>query len=453
MKKNFLQDVIPASQKRSIRDIPLPIHKERKIPQTHKRVSDFHEKKQESFVEEEFYKNNNSVFESNNFHQSSVNQVTEEQEEYPKEKNIPNYPKRKKTFMKKTVFGISALIMFCSVLFFSRTEATITLTPKKVTSEILSAIPVTDGGQLSTKTQITNTLSKTLLATAEQQVEKQASGRIKIINKHKEDPQELVKNTRFQTSNGLIYRIRDSIVVPGYTMSGSTLVPGTLEVEVFADSAGEEYNTSNVDFTIPGFAGREQFEKITAQSVTDITGGYIGIRKVVSEEAKKEAQKNLEAELRSQIEKTQTQSTEYIIVPDITTLTYGEIQDKVEGDSVVLSLSASVDAYSFVKKELFDFLGQNTLAGASSTDSFTLDSGLLTFAVDKDIVKITGSAPIIWVTDTEQLKKDFLNKKRSEVVEVINSYHSFEKAEANLSPFWKTRFPSDISKINVVITK
>ncbi len=29
MKKNFLQDVIPANHRRSIRDVPLPAHKEK----------------------------------------------------------------------------------------------------------------------------------------------------------------------------------------------------------------------------------------------------------------------------------------------------------------------------------------------------------------------------------------------------------------------------------------
>lgn len=135
------------------------------------------------------------------------------------------------------------------------------------------------------------------------------------------------------------------------------------------------------------------------------------------------------------------------------TIGYGELQDKVEGDNVTLSLSVTVDAYSFIKKELFNFIGQNTITGVSNTDSFTIQNEGLTFKIEEGSVKINGNVPILWVTDTEQLKKDFLGKKRSEVAQIISSYKSFEKAKADLSPFWKTRFPSNPSKIDVVVTE
>lgn len=456
MKKNFLQDVIPANQKRSIRDVPLPVHKNRPPSKTKAFINAG--RKEDDFTEDEVFlkKEDEPALRSNKFYSSEPEKISDiddapDKNYYSKKQSI--YKKTGNTFMKKALIGVSAAVLLILIFLFSKTEATITINPKKTITDVSTVIPTDGPDNLATKTQLTKTLTKTLVATAEQQVEKQASGRIKIINKHKETSQELVKNTRFQTPNGLIYRIRDSIVVPGYTMSESTLVPGTLEVEVFADSAGEEYNMSNIKFTIPGFAGREQFEKITAESVTDMTGGYIGIRKVVSEEAKAEALENLEGELKSQIKQTQTESTEYIIVPDIETLTYGELQDKVEGDNVTLSLSATVDAYSFVKKQLFNFIGQNSITGVSPTDGFTIKEEGLDYEVEKDTVKISGTVPIVWVTDIEQLKKDFLNKKRSEVVGVIDSYRSFEKAEAELSPFWKTRFPSDSTKIEVVITE
>jgi len=347
------------------------------------------------------------------------------------------------------IYGVLTGVVVFILFFVSRTDATITITPKKVNQETNLLVPVTDS-KLATKTQITKTVTKTLPATSEQQVEKQASGKIKIINTHKETPQELVKNTRFQTPNGLIYRIRDSIVVPGYTMNGNSVVPGTLEVEVFADSAGEEYNTSNAKFTIPGFSGKEQYEKITAESVGSISGGYIGIQKVVSEEAKEQAEKELQEELKKQIEDTKTQSAEYVLVPNLSTLSFGEIQDKPDGNSVVLSLSANVEAYSFIKKDIANFIGQNSVSEASTTDSFDVDMQNLTFTIEGDGIKITGTTEIIWITDIEKLKKDFSGKKRSEISSIVDSYKSLEKAQAKLSPFWKSKFPTESKKIEVI---
>lgn len=441
MKKNFLQDVVPASQKRSIRDIPLPAHKEPRIKRVVKQRIHQEEFDQQEEVEEV----------KTSYVEEPVRVQEEDEDEYVPQRQ-PKSKKKRSGFGKKITYGVLAGIAICLLFFVSKTNATITITPKKVNQEVSVLIPLADS-KLATKTQITKTVTKTLPATSEQQVEKQASGKIKIINSHKETPQELVKNTRFQTPNGLIYRIRDSIVVPGYTMNGSSIVPGTLEVEVFADSAGEEYNTSNAKFTIPGFSGKEQFEKIVAESVGNISGGYIGIQKVVSDEAKEQAEKELQEELKKQVEDTKNQSTEYVLVPNMETLSFGEIQDKPEGNSVVLSLSASVEAYSFVKKELSDFIGQNSVSEASTTDSFDVDMQNLIFSIEESAIKIVGNTQIIWNTDTEKLKEDFANKKRSEISVVIDSYKSLEKANAKLSPFWKSKFPSDTKKIEVIVSE
>ncbi len=466
MKKNFLQDVIPASQKRSIRDIPIPSHQKAKISIKKEAPLKSEEEIKDTYLPKSsndtmslntFSKDEHSVFEPEQLQHATQNEDFKKEpapKTYtPHESNIPTYKKNKKSYMKKIIIGVLIGIIIFFGFIFSRTEAIITIHSKKSTEDISLQIPLDSKNPQITQTQITKSLSKTLPATSEQQVEKQASGRIKIINTHKETPQELVKNTRFQTPNGLVYRIKDSIVVPGYTMSGSNVVPGTLEVEVYADSAGEEYNISKTKFTIPGFAGREQFDKITAETVGDMSGGYIGVRKVVTEDAKEKAQEELEMELKTQIEQTQNQSTEYVLVPDPTTLSYGELQDKAEGNSITLTLSASVDAYSFVKKDLFSFIGQNSIEGATTNDQFTLEGNSLTYLVEDKMVKMTGSTEVIWITDTEQLKKDFAGKKRSEVVTVIDAYRSFEKTDAELSPFWKTRFPSDPLKIEVVIAK
>ena len=440
MKKNFLQDVVPSSQKRSIRDVPLPTHKEPQIKRREVRA-----KVKEERVEEDLHEPIMPVEED------IVHEDTQDEQEYVEIKKRPAYKKTKTTFMKKIIIGLTIGVLIFIGIFISRTDAKISITPKETTQSINLVVPLDESNKLATKTQISKTATKTLPATAEQQVEKQASGKIKIINKHKETSQELVKNTRFQTPSGLIYRIRDSVEIPGYTMNGSTLVPGTLEVEVFADSAGEEYNTSNAKFTIPGFSGKEQFDKITAESVGEISGGYIGVRKVVSDDAKEQAQKDLETQLKSEIEQAQNQSSEYVIVPNLTTLSYGEIQDKAEGDSVVLSLTARVDAYSFVKKDISNFIGQNSISGASGTDMFSLDTSKLSFTIDENEIQISGSTPITHVTDIEKLKKEFAGKKRSEAIAIIDSYSSFEEASADLSPFWKSKFPTDPSKIEVII--
>ena len=77
----------------------------------------------------------------------------------------------------------------------------------------------------------------------------------------------------------------------------------------------------------------------------------------------------------------------------------------------------------------------------------------LIFSIEESTIKIMGNTQIIWNTDTEKLKEDFVNKKRSEISVVIDSYKSLEKANAKLSPFWKSKFPSDTKKIEVIVSE
>ncbi len=446
MKKNFLQDVVP-SQRRSIRDIPLPSHKEARPA-----ASDVKPRRKKVVQEEVEYEETPAQQDT---YEEPVRPAPryeeEEEEDVSYQPPVRRSKKKSSSLSKKIITTIVAAALIFIIVSVSRTKAEIIITPKKTTANVSVVIP-TESNSLATKTQLTKSASKTLQATGEQQVEKQASGKIKIINTHKETPQELVKNTRFQAPNGLIYRIRDSIVVPGYKMSNGSIVPGTLEVEVFADSAGEDYNTSGtVKFTIPGFEGKEQFEKITAESVGNMTGGYIGIQKVVSDDAREAAEEELKKELTSQFNQSQNESTEYVIVSDINTLSFGELQDKAEGNSVILTLTARVDAYSFAKQELQNFIGQNSISGASTTDVFSFDTSTLSFEITEDGISINGSTSITHVTDIEKIKSDFTGKKRSESMTIIDSYNSIEQAKAELKPFWKTKFPSEAGKIEVTI--
>jgi hypothetical protein len=83
------------------------------------------------------------------------------------------------------------------------------------------------------------TESKTTIATA--------SGKVTVYNKQKV-AQTLIKTTRLESPDGKIYRIRENVKVPAATGDK----PGTLEVTIFAESAGPEYNRkSPTDFTIP----------------------------------------------------------------------------------------------------------------------------------------------------------------------------------------------------------
>ncbi len=97
--------------------------------------------------------------------------------------------------------------------------ATVTVFPRQ---EQVS-VPVTlvaklnpAGGELGYQTiTVTRSASTSIPATGTKQVSKSASGVITIYNSFGTDPQRLIANTRFAAPDGKIYRLHDSVVVPG----------------------------------------------------------------------------------------------------------------------------------------------------------------------------------------------------------------------------------------------
>jgi large subunit ribosomal protein L22 len=197
MKKNFLQDVIPASQKRSIRDIPLPSHRSTQSSRTtHQEPLKSSRPKseptpvqrvEEKYVpeqpeEEHSFENKEQVFDPQNLQTSDYSEHPPV-EEYKKTAQKPPFKavlRNEGSWVFKKIFlvAVVAVILFGGFML-SRTQAKVTINPKQDTYEIDVTIP-TDISSVAVKTQITKSSSVTLQATSEQQVEKQATGRIKI---------------------------------------------------------------------------------------------------------------------------------------------------------------------------------------------------------------------------------------------------------------------------------
>jgi hypothetical protein len=87
-------------------------------------------------------------------------------------------------------------------------QAQISIYPKQDTYQVDTVIPV-ETTPIIAPTQISQTESLNLEATSEQQVENTASGKIKISNLYSKETQDLIKNTRFETPQGLVYRIKN----------------------------------------------------------------------------------------------------------------------------------------------------------------------------------------------------------------------------------------------------
>jgi hypothetical protein len=193
------------------------------------------------------------------------------------------------------VLFILLVILGIGVWFVSRVSgAEVVVTPKQQTISVdgqFTAQTSGDGLQFQTIT-IAKDGKLGVVSSGQQMANDKASGVIIIYNTSKSS-QKLIASTRFESSNGHIFRISQPITIPA--ASGPT--PGSVEAAITADKAGPEYNVGLADFTIPGFKGDPKYNQFYGRSKTPIQGGFSGLKNTVADPDLKAARDKIHTEL------------------------------------------------------------------------------------------------------------------------------------------------------------
>jgi len=121
----------------------------------------------------------------------------------------------------------------------------------------------------------TTTVSTSTVVTANgvTTASKYASGQIVIYNAFSSTAQKLANNTRFETPEGLIFRLQGAVTVPGMTTSGGKTTPGSVTATIMADQPGSSYAVGLKDFNLTAYKGLPQYTKIYARSKTELALG------------------------------------------------------------------------------------------------------------------------------------------------------------------------------------
>lgn len=304
--------------------------------------------------------------------------------------------------------------------------------------------------------------SEDIPTTLEKKITRKASGKIKIFNEYSAASQRLIKNTRFESANGKIYRIDNSIVVPGMSTIGGKTIPGSVEVTVYGDAPGEEYNDSATDFTIPGFKGDPRYTKFYARSQTPLEGGFSGTVKVPSPEDQKSAVDRLKEVLRNElIQKARAQTPEGFILYDSAAFVVFDDLEAIDlKNPAHITVKGSLYGVMFDRGVLSKFIAEKTISSYDGNPVLVRNLAdlelkprgeVLDPANLKDIsFAISGSALVVWNVDTEKLKKELAGVSKSDGFKsIIAKYAAIWKAEAVVQPFWKMNFPQNPDKITI----
>lgn len=294
-------------------------------------------------------------------------------------------------------------------------------------------------------------------ASGESEVSRKASGTIIVYNNATAGSQRLRATTRFETPDGKIYRTQNDITVPGKRLVSGKEEPGSIEVVVYADEPGADYNIGLSDFTLPGLEGGALFSSVYARSKTPMTGGFVGTEKAVSEADKTKARAELEAGLKSELlSEARAQVPDgFILIDELSSFTFEELPQTESSNqsNTTFNLRGNLEGAMFKEDDLITHISREK-AGLSPGDiAEILDIDSINFAFAStsavnpllgDTLSFTasGSAVVLWRTDETALKADLLGRKKSELNAVLNNYPNIVEASATVRPFWKTSFPS-----------
>lgn len=294
-----------------------------------------------------------------------------------------------------------------------------------------------------------------------------ATGKIVVSNAWNEDPVALEKGSRF-VSSGKAFLSTAAVSVPGAdstVVNGQLkIIPGTAEVSVAAEAAGEEYNLAPANFVISSIALNKQ-GSITGRSTVAMTGGTSREIKFVSSDDIKNAEAEVMKDIVDSSKKeliSKAQDEEYISFDSqIKNELSSKQSSKAVGDEAAtfdyrVNVSLSVFGFKEVDaKELMKQLASKNLG----SDEMLLEPDKAEFNYEiKDESKLTEGSVKLGLSyeaktgkkmsDTE-VKEKIKGKKSQYGKSLIESDERVASVEMKVWPSNLFRVPFIKNRINV----
>ncbi|MEI6296695.1 MAG: hypothetical protein WCO84_03565 [bacterium] len=309
--------------------------------------------------------------------------------------------------------------------------------------------------------------SAPISASGSEKVSTKASGEIIVYNEQSETPQKLVTGTRFESTDGKIYKIDKAISIPGSKKIDGKVIPGSLAVTVYASEPGEEYNIAVTDFTLPGLKDSPKFKTVYGRGKTEMKGGFLGERKILSAIDVSSAKKKLEESLRQNLlSKAKNQVPDgYILFDDAVLFDFKDNSEEVgksksEGDKLAVTVTGSLNGAIFNSVELAQFIAKQKVQDIKDYSVHLKNPGILDFKIiSKDNLdlssnknfsfKLVGSPTLIWDFSEKDFKQNLVGLPKDKYQEIFKKYPMIEKAETVFTPSWSSYFPSNVDKISI----
>lgn len=334
-----------------------------------------------------------------------------------------------------------------------------------------TAYPDKRAGELSYEIMtLESTGESQVKATGQVEVEELATGMLEIT-KTTPGAERLIKNTRFKTPDGLIFRIEESVIVPGAVKDENDhLIPGSIQAKAFADNVGEQYNIpAGKTLDVPGFAEggyTDLYNAIKAKSVNNFAGGFKGKQFQIDDNELSTARQALQLKLRDDLllRIENEKPADYIVFNDAVAITYTQLPAVEYGnDLVTIKEQAVLQVPLFKATDFGSYLAKETVATYDNNPVRVSDPSALSFqytnaTTSSSVIanepsltfKLTGKPLLIWEYDSERLKKDLAGLPKTALSNAIPAYPGIDEARVQITPFWKRTFPEDPNEIIII---
>lgn len=358
-----------------------------------------------------------------------------------------------------------ALLVLAALVAVALRPTTVTVTPRAHMiffdeSARFHAYPLT-ASATGTLTFSVETLtyedSQVVKASGVERVEEKASGNITVYNEYSASPVKLLKNTRFESPDGLMFRIPAEVSVPG--KRGTT--PGEITVTVFADAAGEKYNIVPVShFTLPGLKGGDMFSKVYARSSSAMSGGFSGERPAAEKSALEAAISEIRGRLGEKARAEIAAREGSFAFLELARLSYEGVPPIKEGESNVrigerLRIELPVFQADPFAKEVAEAVSAEAEIGEvilKKGEGFSAKIVGPLFAPESPFsFSLSGTAQLVWRVDQQQLRDALAGRDESAFQTIVQGFTGIEEAHARIEPFWSSSFPEDADDIKVKI--
>ena len=324
--------------------------------------------------------------------------------------------------------------------------------------EIYNKIPVE-------KIEVVSEKTETYSATGKKRVTEKAKGEITVYNEYSSNPQKIVVNTRFLSKEGKLFKIAESITIPGFSRIEGKDVPGEVTATVYADVPGEEYNIGASSFTLPGLQGHPKYASVYARSTQAMSGGidkdvlyfsesdYITAKDKLVKIAEEESEQDFLSKISEQVillENTKERSDTEVKT---------DIKIGATADDFEMTVLVKTNALFVNKNNLDDLISAKI--NSELGENMELVEGSRNYEIKETVKNENGSITmsvyatqdLITKVDADKIREEIAGKSESELNNYFNNIREIESVNVEFWPDWVKSVPASWDKINIEFEK